>query len=334
MPLSLRYAPRPAWFIRATIAAAAGSAFIACIGGSRPSRPSPTHAMPAPTSAAAHAADETLTVTVRGVPLHYTEEGTGPAVVFVHGSMGGLADWDAQRAAFAGRYRVIVYSRRFHSPNAPLPLGGEYTMDEHAEDLAALIRALHAAPAHVVGHSYGAYTALRMALRHPDLVRSLVLAEPPILGWVAGTREADSARRALFADALDPSRDAFARGDSVDGMRRFLDGVSGKTGWFDAMPEPARQAMLGAATEMRGEMTTPRDRYMPAITCDEVGALKRPTLVLSAERSPRFLHIVTDRLRRCLTSVDTGTVPNTGHALQMGNPTAFNDQVLRFLASH
>ncbi|HET9984529.1 MAG TPA: alpha/beta hydrolase [Longimicrobiales bacterium] len=298
-----------------------------------PGTPHHSAADAAPVAANAPAVPpDTHTITIRGAKLTYVEAGKGPAVVFVHGSLGEIDDWRAQMEPFAERYRVIAYSRRFHPPNAPLKPGGAYAMDEHAEDLAALIRALHAEPAIVVGHSYGAYISLRMTLKHPELVRTLVLGEPPILGWLSGTPEADSVGRALFANALDPARDAFARGDSVDGLRRFLDGVTGKPGRFDAMPAEMRAEVLRYANEMRGEMTTDRARLMPAIACESVGRLKMPVLVLSGETSARFFHIVTEKLHTCLPTADTATVPNAGHAMQVANPSFFNEHVLEFLA--
>src|SRR6266540_1720193 len=61
-------------------------------------------------------------------------------------------------------YRVLVYSRRYHPPNPPQNDAQTYSPMLHAEDLAALLLQLDLAPAHVVGSSYGAYTALVLAL--------------------------------------------------------------------------------------------------------------------------------------------------------------------------
>jgi pimeloyl-ACP methyl ester carboxylesterase len=53
-------------------------------------------------------------------------------------------------------------------------------MREHVQDLRAVVRSATAGPAHLVGHSYGAYLCLRLATEDPGLIRSLVLAEPPV----------------------------------------------------------------------------------------------------------------------------------------------------------
>jgi pimeloyl-ACP methyl ester carboxylesterase len=51
----------------------------------------------------------------------------------------------------------------------------------HVDDLAAFLRAIDAVPAHLVGNSWGAFIALLTAIRHPDLVRTLVLEEAPVM---------------------------------------------------------------------------------------------------------------------------------------------------------
>src|SRR4051812_15389764 len=114
-------------------------------------------------------------VTVDGVDLDYEERGSGPPVLLVHGTAARL--WGAAIDELAPCGRVIDYDRRsfgasVHPP--PADLG------RHREDAAALLRALDLPPALVVGWSIGGVVALDLAIEHPELVRALVLIEPPL----------------------------------------------------------------------------------------------------------------------------------------------------------
>src|SRR5947199_6217157 len=219
------------------------AAALACGGGGKSGQ------APAPATAAAAAPTRLVlhVVRVRGTDLRFVERGTGIPVVFVHGSLGTLDSWAPQIDAFATRFRVIAYSRRYHWPNAAQPDGQEYTLSLHADDLIGLIEALGLERVHLVASSYGAYVALLVTLRRPDLVRSLVLAEPPILPWLGRTPAGDSLRHTFDRTVLKAAQAAVGRGDSVGGLRRFLDGVSGRPGHFDALPEAARVALLPLA---------------------------------------------------------------------------------------
>jgi triacylglycerol esterase/lipase EstA (alpha/beta hydrolase family) len=97
------------------------------------------------------------TADVNGTTLHYTECGQGEPLVFVHGALGDLQTFNGQLDAFAAEYRVIAYSRRFHPPNAPPGTGAVNALQEHADDLLAVLRKLGASPARLVGNSSGAY---------------------------------------------------------------------------------------------------------------------------------------------------------------------------------
>jgi len=257
-------------------------------------------------------------------------------VVFVHGTLGDYRSWGGQENLFAQSYRVLVYSRRFHPPNPQVADSTQtYSPKLHAEDLAGLLLTLDLAPAHVVGSSYGAYTALALAREHPELVRSLVLAEPPILPLLTGSEAGDAVRRAFYSNALDPSRRAFARGDSVSGVRAYFDGVNGR-GRFDNLPAAARADLLAHAFELRQEMLANREQYFPSISCAELGRVTKQVLLIRGANSPRIFQLISDELARCLQSDTTITIPGAGHPPHAGNPAAayFNRDVLRYLASH
>jgi len=106
-----------------------------------------------------------------GITLHYVDLGKGVPVIFVHGSLSDGGYWADQVREFAKRYRAIAYSRRYNFPNSN-PARAGYSAAVDAEDLAAFIGALHLGRVVVIGHSYGALTAL---LWRPNTQNSFAL---------------------------------------------------------------------------------------------------------------------------------------------------------------
>src|SRR4051794_31994714 len=184
----------------------------------------------------------TTTVEVDGTALAYRETGSGEPVVLVHGTASDLRMWEGQRPALGVDRRAIAYSRRYAWPNEDIAPGLDDQMPPHVADLLGLLHALDAAPAHVVGHSWGGFVALLAAIREPQAIRSLVLCEPPVLPLFASTppRPAEllrlAARRPRTAAALvrfgagtiAPAQRAFRRGDDAAGLARFGRGVLGR----------------------------------------------------------------------------------------------------------
>jgi len=305
----------------------------ACGGNPGPENAGPASAPPpaaivAPTARPANITD------VNGTRLAYRLSGdSGAPVVFVHGSLGDMRSWSRQENAFAQVYRVLVYSRRYHPPNPRVEDNQTYSPKLHAEDLAALLLTLDIAPAHIVGSGYGAYTALQLTRDHPQLVRSLVLAEPPIFSLLTGSEAGDSARRFFYTNGLDPARAAFSRGDSVTGIRYYLDAVSGR-GTFDRLPAATRADLLAHSFEMRRELLAERPDYLPPVSCAELSRIMTPVLIVRGERSPRSFQLISDELARCLQSDTTVVIPGAGHPPYAVNPSYFNQVVARFLMTH
>lgn len=270
---------------------------------------------------------QTKTVHVNGVDLAYVEQGTGDAVVFVHGGVTDYRSWALQIEPFAQHYRVIAFSRRYHFPNPGADQTSDYRAAEHRDDLAALIQVLRLQPAHLVASSYGAYIALLLALSRPQLVRSLVLGEPPV-PFLFGP-EAIKA----MTEQVEPSRQAFERGDSEQAVRVFLDSVVGPGG-FDRFPPAARQMILDNAPEFRLEVNSAPDHYFMAFSCADLGNVQAPTLLLTGAESPSFLHQMTDALERCLPTTERATVAQASHGMHNQNPHAYNETVLSFLGRH
>jgi len=120
---------------------------------------------------------------VNGISLYYEEHGAGEPLILLHGGLGMGEMWAPVLPALAKDRRVITVDLQAHGHTADVdrPLRVE-TM---GDDVAGLIRHLGLAQADVMGYSLGGATALRLAIRHPDLVRRLVLVSTPFRrdGW-------------------------------------------------------------------------------------------------------------------------------------------------------
>jgi non-heme chloroperoxidase len=278
-------------------------------------------------------ASHTRTARGAGVDLAYVEQGRGEPVVFVHGSVNDYRAWSAQLAPFGELYRAVAYSRRYHWPNPQPRPGTTYTVAEHVADLASLIESLGLVPAHIVGSSYGALTALTLAVERPDLVRSLVLGEPPLLPWLARLPDGPALLDAFLTNAFGPAREAFDRGETEAGVRLFIDGVIGP-GAFDRLPPGARAMMLENAAAEGIETSTPPDQYFPALSTEDVSRIDVPTLLVQGDVSPAMFGRITDELARVLPRAERTTIPAASHGMHAQNPAAYTAAVLAFLAAH
>jgi pimeloyl-ACP methyl ester carboxylesterase len=116
-------------------------------------------------------------VEVDGVRLHYLEKGAGPLVVLLHGNATMIEDWLAAGIfdALAKTNRVIAFDRPGFG-HSDRPRSTIWTPAAQARLIAAaLVRKGESSPATIVGHSFGTLVASELGLRHPELVRALVL---------------------------------------------------------------------------------------------------------------------------------------------------------------
>ena len=159
------------------------------------------------------------TVEAAGVRLAYRERGEGRSVLLVHGMADDARSWDDVLEALGGRARVIAYDRRgYGASGAPDPYE-RTTVQEQAEDGAALLGALSAAPAGVCGRDLGARVCLDLIQRHPGLVRAAVVIEPPVYPLVARANEALADERVRLEEALRTGGPRAAVAEFVGGVR-------------------------------------------------------------------------------------------------------------------
>lgn len=113
------------------------------------------------------------TVKVNGIDLYYEVHGSGEPLLLIEGLGYSAWMWYKQIPALSQKYRVILFDNR-GAGNTDKP-DSEYSIEIMADDASGLLRTLGTGPVHVLGISLGGFIAQELALRHPDLVKSLIL---------------------------------------------------------------------------------------------------------------------------------------------------------------
>jgi non-heme chloroperoxidase len=266
-----------------------------------------------------------------GVELHYVERGNGTPVVFIHGGGRDYRYWDAHVKPFSQRYRVVAYSRRYAPPNDNPEIVSDYAANIDAADLAALMRALQLGPAHLVGASIGGVAALFLAVERPELVRTLVLAEPPVLRWALDLPGGRAMFDRFFDEAFKPAGDAFRAGESERAMSLLTDAFLGR-GTFARFPDALRRKVMHTAGDWAAQ--TMSSTPFPELSRDAVRAIRAPVLMLSGARTIPLHALVDDELERLLPNVTRIVISAASHDLWADQPERCREFTLGFLAKH
>jgi pimeloyl-ACP methyl ester carboxylesterase len=267
------------------------------------------------------------TSNIRGVSIAYDERGDASKqpLIFIHGSASDYRTWETQMDAFAQKYHVFAYSRRAHYPNPYVEYHPDYSIKVETKDLAALIQKLTRNPVHLVGWSYGAFIAASVAKNYRHLVRSLVLAEPPIMSFLTANPETEPLYRDMAAK-VSTVREALRAENYREAVQKFIDAVSGR-GVFELTPPELQKRMLQNAKTLFELTSAERDPF----SCNDAMAINVPTLLVSGEKSALLLQKITSELARCLHKKECVVIKNAGHPMHSQNPQDYNRAVLGFL---
>ena len=252
-----------------------------------------------------------------GVRLYYELQGSGDPLVLVHGSWLDAADWRPLVGHLAGSFRVLTYDRRGHS-HSEGP-GTQGSVDEDGDDLAALLETLDLAPAHVVANSFGGNVALRLAIRRPDLLRSLCCHDPPLFALLAG----DPAGLAILERAggsLQATAGKIAAGDHEGAARQFVEEVVllGPGAWA-GLPADLRTVMVQNAPTFLDELQDPSQGQVDEAA---LARLEVPVHLTIGNGAPPFFSLVIDRLAALIPGATRETIEG-GHAPHNEAPEAY-----------
>ena len=261
---------------------------------------------------------------INGADLNVEDTGgAGPAIVFSHGLLWSTSLWRFQVAAFRGSHRCIAYDHRGQGKSEVTESG--YDMDTLAEDAAALIDRLRAAPAHFVGLSMGGFVGMRVAARRPELLRSLVLMEtasdpeplrniPKYAAMNFLTRFFGTApfvpavMKIMFAR---PFRDDPTRADLRNGM--------------------IREFLSNDTTGMRRAVNAVITRK--ALASEEMAKIELPTLVISGAEDTAVVPARSIRTASLIRGSKFVSIPRAGHSSSIEEPEAVNQALRSFWES-
>ncbi len=262
-----------------------------------------------------------------GANLYYEEAGKGVPIVFVHEFSGDFRSWEAQMRYFSRRYRCIAFNARGYPPSDVPDSASSYSYVAAVNDIAAVMRQLGVAKAHVIGCSMGAYATLQFGLRYPRLARSLTT-----VGAGAGS---DPARRAQFLKNTIATAQRFEREGLGPAMKSYRNAPNriqlenkDPRAFREFFARFAEHSALGHANTLRGVQM-----HRPSIYSFErkLARMKVPTHVVAGDEDDGSLAPALFIKRVCPAARLT-IVPATGHVVNLEEPALFNRITDDFLA--
>lgn len=250
--------------------------------------------------------------------LWVERRGAGPDVLLIAGLSDPAEAWTFQLDGLADRYRLTAFDNR-GAGRSPMPPDG-FTVSDMADDAAAVLRELGITQAHIAGFSGGSATAQELALRHPKLVRSLVL----VSTWA----RADAFFRAManswkWLPEVAPSERAMLEAFFlwIYTPRAHEDGTVDQI-IEEALAFPHPQSPEAFRRQL--------EAWMPHDTLDRLHEITVPTLVVAGEldvvTAPRLGRVVAERIP----GAEFVVLPGEAHQPFQESPDVFNALVDAF----
>jgi len=246
-------------------------------------------------------------------------EGNSPTVVMSHSLASSSMMWDVQIPALLHRYRVVRFDTRGHGDSdAP---HGAYDLEQLSDDAIAVIEANADQPVHWVGLSMGGMIGQYIAMKRPDLLRSLVLCDT--------SAQIPPETQPAWDDRLDQVRDG--------GMNALSEATIQR--WFTPnyiREEPPAVMAIRAQIE-----TTSVAGYIGCVEAirkldilDRIGAIELPTLVIVGEDDPGTPVSAADAIHARISGSELVILPNASHFSNVEQADAFTDALMEFLLRH
>jgi pimeloyl-ACP methyl ester carboxylesterase len=263
-------------------------------------------------------------LTVSGTTRFYDDEGQGPAVIAVHGSMSGARQWRKLAERLNGRYRMLAPDLYISGEDGETVTLGAFSFVDDVALVEHLI-ALAEAPVHLIGHSYGGVVAVKTALANRDRLASLTLIEPSCFHLLEQTGATEHAEIMVL---LDEQETAAAHGEHERSAQGFISYWMGPEAW-PAMPERRRATITQGVPKLAEDWRGTLDHHT---TLDDYRSLNLPVLLMRARDTKRPSARIVDLIAEALPSVELVEIAEGGHMSPLTNPEPVNDAIETFIA--
>lgn len=260
-------------------------------------------------------------LTISATTRFYDEEGSGPPVVPVHGSMSSARQWRSLSEALRDRHRLLMPDL------AAAGEGGAPGAFSFADDVALTVALidLSRAPVHLIGHSYGGVVAIMAAFARRAQLASLTLIEPSCFHLLAQEGQPEFAE---IVRTKEMQEAALARGDRVGSTEGFIAYWMGPEAW-PAMPERRRAAMVQVLPKLAEDW---RGTFEHRTTLDDYRGFAVPTQLLRAKDTKRPSYRIVDLLSGALPNATLVEIDSGGHMSPLTNPAPVNAAIACFIA--
>ena len=262
-----------------------------------------------------------------GVRLYYEETGKGAPIVFVHEFAGDVRSWEPQVRYFARRYRCIAFNARGFPPSDVPQEVASYSQARACDDIRSLLDGLRIDKAHIVGLSMGGLATLHFGLTYPGRALSLLVGGAGY-GSEPAEREKFRAEAVVIAAALEQQGMAAFAEAYAYGPTRVQFEAKDPRGFAEFKALLAQHSAKGSANTQLGVQ---RERPSIFDLQSQLATLSVPMLVVTGDEDwPCLLPGVF--IKRTCPSAALLVIPNSGHAVNIEEPAAFNAALENFLA--
>ena len=251
--------------------------------------------------------------------------GAGEPIVLLHSGGSSGAQWANVAQSLLEKHVLVAPDLIGFGNTDPWPVQGALTHDLQADLTAAVIDRFGQKPVHVVGHSYGGGTAIRLAVRHSQLIRSLVFIEPIITALLHETNDP------LYEKAMRVGR-TFVQSVDNDvpekGWEMFIDSRNGKGTW-KRMSDRSRGRFLAQSHQTREGFLS---NWNNKTTLAECRSVEAPTTIVCSEHAIPEDRRITEVLRSAIVASHYETIPGAGHMAPLTHPSEVADIIKRHVA--